>query len=815
VSYVNSSRQAAALLKRSVCAHCGAPSPSPSPSASGGRTFCCVGCRAVFELLGAAGLDAFYRWEPQPGRVPAAPSAPGRYAFLDSDLVQSRLLDFADGETARVRFRLPAIHCVACVWLLERLHKLEPAVLAGRVDFPRQSVQLTYDPRRMRLSDLAALLDRLGYAPDLRLADMGEAGQKGAGPLPGDRRMWARIGVAGFAFGNTMFMALPGYFGFDRVDGLSFQRWFGWISLAFAVPVATWCAEPYWKSAWISWRTRRLGLDTPIVLGIVALFAQSACEVVRGGGLAYLDSLSALIFFLLCGRWFQQRTFDRIAFDRDYRSFFPLAVSVIDEAGERTVSLGELKIGDKLRIRNGELIPADARLLSGEGAVDYSFVTGESAPVACSPGARVHAGGRQSGASIDVVIEKPVSQSYLASLWDQEVFQKRPADMRQTLVDWLGRRFAIGVFVAASASALAWLFIRPAEAAGVFAAVLIVACPCALALAGPMAYGTAQRRLARRGIFAKGPRALETLAHIDHVVLDKTGTLTDAGEAEANLEGLALTALEKKAVASVAAQSIHPVSRAVCRALGCHGTAEISGFEEQPGRGVSGISGGLEVRLGAASWVGVGDSGGSGAWLSINGAPKGFFRMTSPMRKGIANLPARLKGFRLALLSGDGESEAGRFRAWLGEGVPMRFRQSPADKLGFVAALGKAGGAVMMVGDGLNDAGALQHSDLGVAVVGRIGAFSPASDVVMEASSLGLLPNLLAYGRRLRRSVRIALALSTMYNLCGVGLAAAGRLSPVVTAVLMPLSSATVVLAACGLAAWEEHRAMGRARRGA
>lgn len=816
MSLAQSRFQDAASARGPACAHCGATCPAGAQR-SGVRAFCCAGCRTVFELLADCGLSSFYRWEPQPGRTPPAPGDPGRYSFLDAPDVQARLLDYADSGVARVRFVLPAIHCVACVWLLERLHKIQPGMFAGRVEFARRSVHLTYDPRRLRLSEVASLLDRLGYPPDLRLADLTNEPGAAARVSAGDRLLWARLGVAGFAFGNTMFMALPGYFGFDDLEGPVFQRWFGWISLAFALPSATWCAAPYWRSAWASWRARRVGLDTPIVIGIAALLIQSVAAVAAGGGLSYLDSLTALVFFLLCGRWFQQKTFENLAFDRDFRSFFPMAVAQVTDSGERMTTLARVGVGDRLRIRHGELVPADAVLARGDAAIDYSFVTGESAPVVAQLGDRIYAGGRQTAGAIEVVAVKSVSESYLASLWDQDVFQKRPTDGRESLVDRLGRRFAVVVAVLATGAALAWLAIRPSSAPGVFAAVLIVACPCALALAGPFAYGAAQRRLSGRGIFVRGPRVLEALAGIDAVVFDKTGTLTDTAATCAVYRGAPLTDAERAAVAVLAGQSTHPISRAVAAGLRPTADADVLEYSEEVGRGISGVIGGSVVRLGACSWLAA--SGivtpaaaaglGTQAWLAIDRECRGWFSLSAPLRSGLDQWPARFADCELTLLSGDNDAEEPVFRRWIGPKAVLRFRQTPQDKLDYVRQLGARGRTVMMVGDGLNDAGALQQSDVGVAVVDQAGSFSPASDVVIEAACLARLPGLVAYARRLRGSVRLCLGVSLAYNLTGVALASADLLSPGVTAVLMPLSSATVVLLSCGLAGWHERRALG------
>jgi len=793
-----------------ACFHCGEPCPDGAFTADG-KIFCCFGCQTVFSLLTENGLGQFYDLNSVPGVRIRESARQARWAFLDDPAIQEKLLDFADAQQARVTLHLPAIHCVACVWLLENLFKLHPGIGHSRVNFTRREAAITFAPRQIKFSELAALLASIGYEPALTLD-----GLEKAKPSFLRRRQWLQVGLAGFAFGNIMLMSLPGYFGLDSVNGPWFKVLTGWVSLALALPVVVYSASDFWRTAWVSLRRRVLTLDVPIALGLAAIYSQSAFEVISGRGPGYCDSLTGLIFFLLCGRVFQQKTHERLVFDRDYKGFFPLSVVRKTASGETTVGISCLQTGDHLVLRNGELLPADAKLVGGEACMDYSFVSGESEPVTRPAGSHLYAGGRQVGGAIEVEIIKPVAQSYLASLWNNEAFRKPRDHDLDSLTNRYSRRFTFLIVGLALAAAAFWLFHDASRALKAFTSVLIVACPCALALAAPLTHGTAQRLLTRLNIFLKNALVIERLAGVDTIVLDKTGTLTcaDAGgvsfqSAEGGKLHAELSVDETQWIASLVRHSTHPNSVRLANTLGT-GSLPVSGFQETPGCGIEGTVAGHKILAGSCSWLeqrGVVFAGKHAGATSVAGALDGAFRgaftLTNTLRPEVEHLLAQLGDhYELALLSGDNEREAARFEKIFGGRATLQFNQSPADKLNFIRKLQASGRRVMMVGDGLNDAGALKQADVGVAVVESIGVFSPASDVILDAAELPRLARVLRFSKSAARVVRAGFVISALYNIVGVSIAAAGLLSPVVCAILMPLSSATMVVFTCGLTAW-------------
>ena len=788
------------------CFHCGRSCAGEAVTAQN-RSFCCLGCETVHALLTENGLAQYYQLAETPGKTVGTTASRERWSYLDDPSLQAKLLDFTNARQAKITLQLPQIHCVACVWLLENLFRLNPGIGRSTVDFGRREAAITFAPAEIKLSELVALLTAIGYEPALSLGELDRP--RTASPL---KRQQLQLGLAGFCFGNIMLLAIPGYLGFDSFSGPMFRTVFGWLSLALALPALIYSAADYWHTAWLSLRQRVTTLDIPIALGLAAIYGQSVYDILWRHGEGYLDSLTGLIFFLLCGRLFQQKTHQRLAFDRDYKGFFPLSVVRRTAGVEETVAISRLEVGDHLILRGGELLPADATLVAGTACLDYSFVTGESEPVTCEAGTHLYAGGRQTGGIIEVETVKPVSQSYLTSLWSNEIFRKDSGTSLDTITNRYSRRFTWIVLGVALSAAAIWLVVNPAIAVKAFVSVLIVACPCALALAAPLTLGTAQRVFGRAHIFLKHALVLERLAEVDTIVLDKTGTLTGNDASGVSFMGRPLDPMESGLVLSLARQSVHPHSRRLVHALASAGTVStVADFMETPGCGLSGSIAGRTVWLGSLTWLkrcGINIPAdmvlaGNSVGVAIDARFRGCFQLTSPLRPEVDVLVRSLGDrYQLALLSGDNSREESRFRALFGNRATLQFNQSPLDKLGFVRDLQQAGRKVMMVGDGLNDAGALKQSDVGVAVVEQVGAFSPASDVILDAAQLPQLARMLEFSRVAVRIIRAGFILSGLYNLVGIGIAATGLLSPIVCAVLMPLSSISVVLFACGATRW-------------
>jgi len=790
---------------RTSCFHCG-------ETCFGGehkqdeKLFCCQGCLLVYDLLSENELGHFYDLRPHPGVRNRRSKT--EWSYLDEPELERRLVDFRDEKLTRITLQIPAIHCIACVWLLENLFQLNPAIGRCVVNFPRREVAISFATGKSRLSELVALLASIGYEPQLNLGELERPKN-----TSGRKRQWLQVGIAAFAFGNIMLLSLPLYLGLDSLSGPGFKVLGGWLSVALALPAILYSASDYWKSALVSIRQRFMTLDIPIALGLLAIYGQSFFEVSTGKGPGYCDSLTGLILFLLCGRLFQKATYDRLIFDRDYRCFFPLSVVRKTAGSEQTIAISNVRQGDRLVVRNGELIPADSKLVSGNALVDYSFVTGESVPVEKNEDDYLFAGGQQIGAAIEIETLKPVSQGYLTSLWNDEAFKKKCEDLN-TLTNRYSGRFTWTVLAVAIGAGLLWFFSgNSARAVKAFVSVLIVACPCALALAAPFALGTAQRLLAKMQVFLKNSLVIERMAKVQTIVFDKTGTLT-ARTSAISFSGPTLTIQEKKLIRSLSRHSTHPHAISIGSSMGDNAAAEpVIEFVETPGLGIKGEVSGHQLLLGSRAWlarhqVSISDLDlppGSTSYVSIDGICRGAFVLTNDFRENIRKLPARLATrYEIALLSGDNDKERNRLEELFGNGARLLFDQTPFDKLSFIRNLQNSGKTVMMVGDGLNDAGALKQSDVGVAVVENVSAFSPASDVIIEAGQVPRLSNIMCFARTTARIVQLSFGISAAYNIIGISIAAAGLLEPLVCAILMPLSSVSVVLFACGATKWAE-----------
>lgn len=796
-----------------ACCHCGLPCRDTAVR-RGKKNFCCSGCQTVYEILTENGLGHFYELNQQAGVQIKRTARREQFLFLDEPVVREKLVEFTDGKTSRVTFQVPTIHCIACVWLLENLFLLKPGIGRSTVNFQKREVSIQFEEAKTPLSEVVALLASLGYEPSLSFGSL-----DGAKPRPASRKLMLQLGLAGFAFGNVMLISISLYAGLDSLSAIQFKPLFGWVSLALTLPVLIFSAADYWRSAWTGLRQRTLTIDLPIAAGLAALFARSSYEVLAGTGAGYFDSLCGLIFFLLIGRWFQQKTYERLSFDRNYKSFFPLSVRRKAGHREETIPLSALAVGDRLLVRHGEMIPADARILTGQGVIDYSFVTGESDPVEKAPGEAVFAGGQQKGGLLEVQTVKPVSQSYLTSLWGHESFAKDRAATLNTLLNRFSRHFTLAVSLIALATAgWWWAHGQGGMAIKTFTSVLIVACPCALALSAPFALGSAQRVLGQKSIFLKNPQVVETLAAIDTVVFDKTGTLTSPGAAKLEFRGTPLTETEEGWLYSMTRHSTHPLPVRIGEAIAKeHFPEPVRTFLETPGCGMEGQVAGHEIWMGSAPWLasrGVSAdkqpdaTTGSSVHVAIDGKYRGCFALTTALRPEVDTLVGQLStSYELALLSGDNEREREQFAKVFGPTSGLHFNQSPQDKLGFIQKLQAGGKTVMMVGDGLNDAGALKQADTGVAVVENIGAFSPASDVILEAASVPRVADVVRFAKVAVNIVWLSIGISVLYNLVGIGIATTGRLSPLLCAVLMPLSSVSVVAFATGATHWAARRA--------
>ncbi len=606
-----------------------------------------------------------------------------------------------------------------------------------------------------------------------------------------------KIGVAGFVFINVMTYSLPAYFNGEPLND-KLQSVFSILSYILVIPVVFYSGSDYYISAIKNLLKKNISIDLPIALGIIVLFLVTTYEIFQTGGSGYCDSLSGLIFFLLVGKWYQSKTYEALSFERNYKSYFPIAVTKINQQIEESILLEKIVVDDELIIRNKELVPADSVLTEGEGQIDYSFVTGESSPVIKKSGDFIYAGGRQMGGIIKIKVQKEVNQSHLTKLWNQDKTYEKPADSLKSLSDKISKYFTLIIIVIATAGFGFWMIKGDLHTAiFVFTAVLIVACPCALALSIPFTFGNTMRIFGKAGIYIKNTDVIEKLSHISTIVFDKTGTLTKPNENKIIFTGKELSQIEINALYSLAKQSTHPLSTAIVNHFSDAKYINPEHFVEVSGRGIFGKVNGFEIRLGSEEYVtntkNLIQQKSSVVFVSFNGENAGYFTVSNQYREGFENVLNSLKkDFEIYLVSGDNNSEVKNLSEFFETGN-MLFNQKPGDKADFIKKLQKQKHTVLMTGDGLNDAGALMQSDVALTIANKVYHFSPASDAVLESAKFEKLARFIQFTKTSLNIVKLSFTISFLYNIIGIYFAITGNLSPIVAAILMPISSVSVV----------------------
>jgi len=788
-----------------ACDHCGLPVPRGLVREDAERQFCCNGCAVVWDVIHAHGFERYYRIREGQEIEEQAARVSGRgYREFDDPAFHELYVRPSDDGALSTELYLEGVHCAACVWLVEKTPLAIPGVASIRLDLQRSMARVTWDPGTTTLSAVARFLDSLGYAVHpfrgVRLRDVRRRE---------DRDLLIRIAVAGFSAGNVMLMSFALYGGAFHGMDPSFAALFRWGSLAVALPSVLWSAALFYRGAFASLRVRALHMDVPVTLGILAGTAWGAWNVVVGGEL-YFDSVTALILFLLAGRWVQRRQ-QRKAADASelLHSLTPSSARWIDDGEVREVPIEALAPGMQVEVRAGDSIPVDGAVLDGASDLDRALLTGESRAVPVRAGDTVHAGTTNLTSRLVVEVRgtgEDTRVGRLMHLVEEAARRRAPVVLA---ADRLSAWFVAIVLALAAATGLLWALLDPSRAVDHAIALLVVTCPCALGLATPLAVSAAIGRAGRAGILIKGGDVVERLATPGTLVLDKTGTLT-SGRAEVvawigddEARGLA-AALERHAA--------HPVARALVDAFGEYVPEDPVRLTATQGGGVRGMVGDRGVAVGSPAWIDR-EVARLPGWarrevdrltadartpiaVAVDGKLAAVAGLGDRVRDDAAATVASLRrrGWRVTVESGDHPEVVRAVAAEVGiEPAAARGGRSPEDKLATVRALARDG-AVVMVGDGVNDAAALSAASVGIAVEGGAEAAMTAADVFLSRPGLGQIAEVLDGARRTMRVIRWNLALSLGYNAVGATLAIAGLISPLVAAILMPASSLTVIM---------------------
>ncbi len=772
------------------CFHCGLNIVKKEEIVFDEKSFCCNGCKTVYEIFSVNDMSCYYDFQASPGATPL--DINGKYDFLDDENIVAKLLEFQENSTHIISLYIPHIHCSSCIWILENLQKLQPGIGTSQVNFPEKKVRITYNPEKTSLKTIVELLCSIGYEPYISL-DNYEEGTKIV-----DRSLVYKIGVAFFCFGNIMLLSFPEYFEVNEFWINQYRGFLRWLIFAISLPSFLYSASGYYVSAWKSIKAGMLNIEIPIALGIIVMFIRSTVDIIFDYGQGFFDSMCGLIFFMLLGKLFQQKTYSFLSFERDYKSYFPIAITkILSDGTEIPVQVYDIKKGDRLLIRNQELIPVDGILISDKASVDYSFVTGEAVPIEKKSGDKLFAGGKQLGKVIEMEVLFSVSQSYLTQLWSNDVFQKKVDIKHKTITDKISRYFTPALLGLALVSFLYWIFISTDTAFNVLTAILIVACPCALALTAPFTQGNVLRIMGNRKLYLKNAMVIEQLAKVDTIVFDKTGTITTNKKTSITYEGTALNELELKLLNNALRGSNHPLSRRLYDFIPKQEKMEPLNFEEIIGKGIFSEFEEGTVKLGSSQFLehmSENTHKKTKVHVEINGVYRGSYVFNNQYREGLEQLFERLsKKYKLIVLSGDNDGERPILEKMLPENATLVFNQKPEQKLEYIENLQKEGKNVMMVGDGLNDSGALAQSNIGISISENVNVFSPACDGILDASQFKKIAFFMQYSKNAMKIIYMSFGLSLLYNVVGLSYAVTGNLHPIVAAIIMPLSTITIV----------------------
>ncbi|ALU26369.1 MULTISPECIES: heavy metal translocating P-type ATPase [Myroides] len=778
-------------MDKNKCYHCGNEVTTFNRIDFDDKEFCCNGCKTVYEIFSDNDLSCYYDMETTPGATPE--EANGKYDFLEKTEIINKLLEFNEGATNIVSLYIPHIHCSSCIWILENLHRLNDGVIRVLVNFPEKKATITFNSEKVSLKELVLLLTKIGYEPYISLKNYEDK------PQAIDRSLIYKIGIAFFSFGNVMMLSFPEYFNIDDIWMREYKDFFRWLILLISLPVFFYSASPYHLAAWKGIKTKNYTIDIPMSLGIIVMFIRSTIDIIFDLGPGFFDSMTMLVFFMLLGKLFQQRTYNFLSFERDYKSYFPIAITKIGEDGvEEPIQVYEVVKGDRLLIRNQELVPVDSILISESAFIDYSFVTGEAVPVEKKSGDKVFAGGKQVGDVIEIEAVNTVSQSYLTQLWSNDVFQKKVDIKYKTITDTISHYFTPVLLLISISAFIGWAFVDINAAFNVFTAILIVACPCALALTAPFTLGNAIRIYGRNKFYLKNVTVVEQMAKVNTIVFDKTGTITTNASSTIQYVGEELSKEEQGDIRNIIRASNHPLSRKLYNFLSTKVVVKPELFEEIPGKGLLGTINKNSYLIGSPSLLGIQSEqvlNETSVHIQINGEYKGKFVFANHYREGVTELFDNLTniGYKLAILSGDNDGEKEVLEKLLPSSTSLVFNQKPEEKLEYVKRLQENGGNVMMVGDGLNDAGALAQSNVGVSVSENVNVFTPASDAILDAKMFKSLKSFLNYSKKSVKIIKLSYILALSYNVIGITVSIMNKMSPLVAAILMPISTVSII----------------------
>lgn len=791
------------------CFHCGLPIPLGNPHhtliAGNERAFCCPGCQSVCQAIHASGLEGFYARTPPEGLQARPPESGQELAHYDIDAIQEEFVDNL-GAVRGIHLLVEGIHCAACVWLIERALERLPGIVAANVNLAERRLHLRWDNRVIRLSQVLERLAKIGYAAVPFDPESAEGALRRR-----NRALLYRLAFAGFTMMNLLWVSVALYSGADEGE---FRSLFHWVGFALATPTLFYSGWPFLRGAWRGLLNRHLAMDLPIALGASVTYGYSVYVMLGANPReVYFDTVVNFLFVILVGRYLEALARQKaVASSQRLADLQPKVATVVRDGREERVAIRAVKAGDRVLVRPGETIPVDGAVINGNSTVNEAMLTGESLPIAKGPNDSVTAGTLNLSGALHVRAEHLLRDSALGRIIrlveDAQVSRAPIQCTADRIVPW----FVAATLGLATLTFLFWVRVDIDTALLAATAVLIITCPCAFGLATPMAVVVASGLGARYGILVKSGEALESLSRVDHLVLDKTGTVT-----KGQLNVVATRWLHAPAplaeLAAVERLSEHAIGQALVRYAEAKADAprlEVGDFHQSPGLGVTGTVADRRIAVGNLAWMtslGLAPDaplkaaaaafeaeGHTCVYCALDSAVVGVLALADSLRPEAPEVVAALRnqGLRVSLLTGDRLPVAQTIARKLG-GIEVVAEVLPGDKANHIATLRSTGARVAMIGDGVNDAPALVSADVGIALASGTDISAESADIVLMGNHLDQIPLALALARRTLRTIHQNIGLSLAYNLLLIPLAMAAQVTPLFAAIAMPISSLVVV----------------------
>lgn len=770
------------------CFHCGSEC-KPEDIFIQEKHFCCIGCKNVYQLLNQNDLDYYYCLNETPGDRQLSENT-DKFNYLDEDKLAQKLITFKNHNETHVVFSIPQMHCSSCLYLLENLKKLNRGVIQSSVNFTEKKLYVSFKHHEISLKQLANMLYQIGYEPHISIENESNAS------VENNRSALIKLGVAGFCFANIMMASFPEYLGMELSNESVLTKVFRFMNLLLSIPIIYISWNEFFVSAYRALKQKIINIDAPVSLAIIVTFGRSLYDVFTNSGSGFFDSMAGIVFFMLIGRFLQNKTHSNLNFNRNYKSYFPIAVENLIDGKSIFKSIDEIKADDVILLKNGDVIPVDAVISRGKAQIDYSYITGEQLPEQFKIGDLIYSGGIVRNGQLEIIALSSFDRSKFVSLWNNKAFESN-IQKDNNFIDRLAKNFGWLVLFIALSAFIFWQITDPTKAWNVFTSVLIIACPCALLLSSSFINGFVLQMLSSKHIFVKNADAVQNMASIDCIVFDKTGTLTEIDQNAIEYQGEMPQKEDLEIFLSLMAQSKHPLSLSILNTYKPSENANLENFAERPGLGMECYVNDKHYKLGSAQFMGLEQNitSASEVWLKIDETVLGHFIIKNKIKEGGEALVKQLQNYDMYLLSGDKSYAKSQFEQLFPD-KNLWFNQSPIDKLNFIKKLQAEDKKVMMVGDGLNDAGALRQSNVGIALTKGKFAFTPASEVIIDENQLDLIPKLIQTSIQIKKLIIYSLIYSIVYNLFGLYMAITGQLQPIICAIIMPLSSISLILIA-------------------